>query len=698
MAKSVQQEQGSLLDVGALATPAPKSSLRKSVRRAKDVPSAARQPIARVLVDTSLAHLDRPLDYLVPERDDAAAQPGVRVRVRLAGRLHDGYVLERVDESEHTGRLMRLERVVSNIPVLTPEIALLVRQVADRYAGTMADVVRAAVPPRHAATEALPLAQPAAGVAAPDPASWSAYSAGPALLARVADLTPQLPLPRAVWTALSGHHVSHLVALVQAAASSGRSAVVVVPDTRDVSLMLPAFIEAFGLDGVATLTSDLGPAERYREFLRVLAGQARVVIGTRSAAFAPVVDPGLFVVWDDGDDLHVSPQAPFWQVRDVLALRALNTGAALVLGAYARSVDAQRLVATQWARSVTPFRDHQSGAAPIVRATGDDASLERDPLARGARLPTLAWETARSALQHGPVLVQVPRRGYIPALACQNCRHMARCTACSGPLAATSGHAAPTCSWCGKLNSFWICPNCAGDRLRAVRVGQGRTAEELGRAFPGTPIRTSAQGDVLDRVSSQPALIIATPGAEPVADTGYAAALLLDATVLLTRPELRATEEAFRRWSNAVALVRGASEAGVVVVVGESNDYVIQALLRHDPVGLAERELADRTAARLPPSVRSVDIVAPTAHMSALLESLQLPSQAVVLGPAPVPPGHQTTTSASRDDESAARVLITVPPQQAESLLRELQALQAQHDLHKTPGRLTVKVDPVPFG
>ncbi|MDP9416473.1 MAG: hypothetical protein M3P48_01220, partial [Actinomycetota bacterium] len=116
-------------------------------------------PVARVLVDVPLAHLDRPFDYLVPESLSGPAQPGVRVRVRFAGQEHDGFVLERVEASEHTGRLERIRRVVSPVPVLAPEIAELAREVADRYAGTAADVLRLAVPPRHAAAERAVLAE-----------------------------------------------------------------------------------------------------------------------------------------------------------------------------------------------------------------------------------------------------------------------------------------------------------------------------------------------------------------------------------------------------------------------------------------------------------------------------------------------------------------------------------------------------------
>ena len=123
------------------------------VKGPKDQAVSERLPVARVAVDISLAHLDRPFDYLVPARLDAEAVPGCRVRVRFAGQLVDGYLLERTETSEHQGRLARLERVISPEPVLTPEIFDLARAVADRYAGTLADVLRLAIPPRHATAE-----------------------------------------------------------------------------------------------------------------------------------------------------------------------------------------------------------------------------------------------------------------------------------------------------------------------------------------------------------------------------------------------------------------------------------------------------------------------------------------------------------------------------------------------------------------
>ncbi len=151
-------------------------------RRAPRQP-AAELPVARVAVDISLPHLDRPFDYLVPDTMAATAVPGSQVRVRFAGQLTGGFVLERRADSEHEGKLGYLERVVAAEPVLTAEVAGLARAVADRYGGTMADVLRLAIPPRHARASkqaAEPGAEPAASAERPAGAERPASTGTPA--------------------------------------------------------------------------------------------------------------------------------------------------------------------------------------------------------------------------------------------------------------------------------------------------------------------------------------------------------------------------------------------------------------------------------------------------------------------------------------------------------------------------------------
>jgi primosomal protein N' (replication factor Y) (superfamily II helicase) len=693
---------------------------RSRPRRARAAPVAAeRLPVARVAVDVSLAHLDRPFDYLVPERLAETARPGCRVRVRFAGQLTGGYLLGRKAASEHPGRLAFLERVISPEPVLSPEIASLAREVADRYAGTLADVLRLAIPPRHAAAEAAGAADPAcesrpapdqadgpaapvpgaapgpatgphpARVPRPEPGPWVRYTAGEAFLAAVADGRA----PRAAWSALPGPLWAEEIArAVGTAASAGRGALIVVPDTRDLGQLDAALTALLGQGQHVCLAAGLGPAERYRRWLSVLRGQTRIVAGLRAAMFAPVRDLGLVVVWDDGDDLHSERRAPYPHAREVLALRAHRQQAAALIGGFVRTAETTQLVQAGWAHPIVAGRAAVRALAPLIRGTGDEAELARDEAAAAARLPSLALRTAREALGRGPVLVQVPRRGYLAAVACGRCREQARCAVCGGPLALGAADAPPRCAWCGALAAAWRCPHCGHAGLRSIVTGAARTAEELGRAFPSVPVRTSRGQAVIASVPETPALVVATPGAEPAALGGYAAALLLDGWILAGRATLRAAEEALRRWLNAAALVRPAAEGGRVVAVADSSLPAVQALIRWDPVMHSEREVAEREHLRFPPSVRMGAALGPQRAVTELIEAVQLPPGADMLGPVPAVPGAPGTDDA---EDEEVRVFFRVPRTCGVDLARALQAAQAVRSARKAVGAVRVHMDPV---
>jgi primosomal protein N' (replication factor Y) len=643
-------------------------------------------PVSRVCVDTSLAHLDRPFDYQVPAQLHEDAKPGVRVRVRFAGRLVDGWLLERAEESGHQGRLGWLERVVSPEPVLSVETAALARAVADRCAGTMSDVLRLAVPPRHARTEAAPPAPVAERPQRPAAHGWDRYPRGATFL----DALHQGRAAHACWEALPGEDwPARLAEASVTTAAAGRGALLVLPDHRDTARVHAAVAELAGPDAVVTLAADLGPAQRYRRWLAVRRGAVRIVVGTRAAAFAPVADLGLMVLWDDGDDLHAEPRAPYPHTRLVLGQRAVQTGGALLVAGYARTAETQLSLDTGWAHEIVAPRDVVRAAAPRVTAIGeDDTQLARDPAARAARLPGVAFEAARAALARDtPVLVQVPRRGYVPALACGQCRAPARCRRCAGPLAlpaVAAGH--PTCRWCGVADVGYRCATCGSPRLRAMVVGARRTAEELGRAFPGVTLRSSGAGEVLAEIPPGPALVVATPGAEPLAR--YGAALLLDAAALLGRPDLRASEEALRRWMTASAMVEPAVAGGRVVVVAEASLTPVQALIRWDPAGHAATELAARTELGFPPAVRIAALDGAPETLAELSETLELPPEGELLGPVPLP-------AKSGAEGERERLLVRVPRAQGRALATVLAALQAGRSARKLPDPLRVELDPV---
>ncbi|MEC4015537.1 primosomal protein N' [Streptomyces sp. H27-D2] len=669
---------------------------------------AAESPVARVLVDKGVLHLDKFFDYAVPASMDAEAQPGVRVRVRFGagkgrvikgrregGGLIDGFIVERRAESDYVGPLAAIAQVVSPEPVLSPGLLALCRAVADRYAGSLADVIQIAVPPRHGRVEQKPSPQPLPPPAAPEPGSWSRYPAAPAFLRALAAGES----PRAVWTALPGPHwPQEWARAVAATLAAGRGALIVVPDGRAAARVDAALTELIGAGRHVVLTADAGPEARYRRWIALSRGSVRAVVGTRAAMFAPVRDLGLVGIWDDGDSSHSDTTAPQPHARDVLLLRATREKTAFLLGSHNCTVEAAQLVETGWAHPLIADREHVRAAAPLIRTVGDH-DLARDEAARAARLPSLAWQVVREGLRSGPVLVQVPRRGYAPRLACQRCRTPARCRDCAGPLEAPDANSLH-CGWCGRPEASWHCAECGGGALRAQIVGAKRTAEELGRAFPGVPVRTSGRDHILLTVPEGPALVISTPGAEPVAEGGYSAALLLDGWAMLGRADLRAGEDALGHWLAASALVRPQDAGGTVVIVAEPTLRPVQALVRWDPAGHALRELSERAELGFPPVSRMAAVAGPPDAVAALLAAVELPDGAEVLGPVPMPVtdrGRPRRPGAPPPGEQWQRALLRVRPGNGAALAAALKVAKAAR-LARGEADPAVRVDPVDIG
>jgi len=663
--------------------------------------AAEHEPVARVLPMLTVPHLDREFDYLVSAEQSDDAQPGVRVRVRFHGRLVDAFVLERRSDTDHVGQLGWLDRVVSAERVLTPEVRRLVDAVAARYAGTRADVLRLAVPPRHAKVEReTPSAPTSSDVVVPDPGAWAGYGGGERFLAALGEGRAV----RAVWQALPGESWADRFADAAAATvGGGRGVLAVVPDQRDVEDLTRSAVARCGPDAVVALSAGLGPSARYRRWLAALRGQARLVIGTRSAVFAPVHSLGLVMVWDDGDDTLAEPRAPYPHAREVAMLRAHQLRCAAMIGGFARTAEAHALVRSGWANDLVAPRPTVRVRAPRVVALDDGGhEQERDPAARTARLPSVALRTARTALQSGhPVLVQVPRRGYVPSLACARCRTVARCRHCTGPLSLTGRATAAACRWCGRADPALRCARCGSDAVRAVVIGARRTAEELGRAFPGTSVVTSSGEAMVTAVDAGPALVVATPGAEPRATGGYGAALLLDGWALLGRQDLRAAEDTLRRWLAAAALVRPHGDGGVVAAVAEAAIPTVQSLIRWDPVGAADAELDARTEVGLPPSAHMAAVDGTSNAVAAFVAEARLPGPITgpvdVLGPVDLPAGARRPPGVEPDAE-VIRMLVRVGRDQGLVLAAALRRATGVFSARRDHEPVRVQIDPLHIG
>jgi primosomal protein N' (replication factor Y) len=587
--------------------------------------------VARVLLDSPLPQLDRLFDYAVPE--GAAIEPGVRVRVplRTAGRVVDGFVVEIGTETDGERPLSEIDGVVSPVRVLPERLHALVRRVADRAAGSAADVLRLAVPKRMVRAEKAWLATPAPAV--PVPAA-DALARADAVLAAYPGLAAALAAGERVAVAggavgaaalAVGAWAQLLAAAAARTLADGRSTVLVVPDYRDQAQLeraLAAFVPA---EAVVRDDADQSGPARYAQFLRTLDDAPCVVIGRRSAVYTPA-RAGLVAVWNDGDPLLSEPLSPGVHARDAALVRQELEGSALVFAGHTRTTDVQRLVELGWVRDLPAAR--RVSPRVVLSATREGE--------RGARVPSAAFQAAREAAARGPVLVQVSRPGYAPSLVCAQCRRPARCAHCAGPLRAARPGAMPVCGWCGRSSVGWRCPHCDAHSVRMASSGSERTADELGRAFPGVRVIVSDGAHPVTEVDRKPALVIATRGAEPFAPGGYAAVVLLDGERMLMSESLRIGEDCLRWWSDAAALAAPGAPVHLVGVAGP----VARTLATWTHASYARTELGVRAPLHMPPAVRLAAIEGTAAAVDGAVASLRedvptLPEDAV-LGPVPV--------------------------------------------------------------
>lgn len=667
---------------------------------------APQDPVALVRLIGVLPHLDRPFEYAVTE-EAAAAGPGMRVKVRFSGRETDGIVLGRRPHPSTDRPLAPIRKLVSEDVVLPPALLRVCEEVAERCAGTVGDVLRLALPPRHARAERAERAaiEKAAGETPDDattdaadpadegaadpgtvdlPASITRYRGLPALLERAGT---EGPVPRAAvvlepvdaWTELAAAAVAAVTA-----ADPQRGALVVAPDQRDVA-RASAALTARGI-AHEVLGSGDGPEKRYRAFLRILHGRSRVVVGSRSAAFAPIRDLALMILWDGDDDLLDEPRAPYPHTRTVLQCRSHEERASLLLLSASLGVTTTALADSGYLRLLEPAPAPVTTLRPRVVAM-DEHLREREGPSGRSRIPREALRVIRRGLDRGPVLVQVPRSGYVPVLACTFCGTRCLCPTCSATLQVARGGRGLACGVCGRREDAYRCPECDRREIRAVVVGSARTAEELRRALPDAPFRVAggAHGAVGDDDVPPGAVVVSTPGAEPVPPDGYAAAVLLDADAMLARAAFDADVEAIRRWQNAIALVRTGEHGGEVLVVGTATLPAIRDLVAHRSRVFLDRVLEDRRTLDLPPFTRAAEIVGDREACRTFLDLVDLPDATDVFGPVDLPP---------TEGRDLSRAVLRIDPARVRDLADVLRAGVATRTARKLPGSLRVRLDP----
>lgn len=545
-------------------------------------------PVA-ICVDRPVLSLDRPFTY---ELDgDLGGGVGSLVQVPFHGRLVTGWVLGGTDDVPE--RMLPVRRVVSPVRQFDASMLELCRWVSGRYVAPLASVIVRSHPPRIASEDARP------GVAYDTPHVdvrsdvLAGYANGDALAAGLAGGTGTFVVRNA-----PGEEAEIAVDCIAGARAAGKTAILIVPEVDPVPATVAAVLDAFG-DGVARFFGG-DKRSRYRMWLDIAHGRYPIVVGTRSAVFAPLRDLGVVIVSREHHELHREERSPYFHVREVAAARARIHPATCVLLSVMPSLEALALDHVD----IEP-RERTWPPVEVVKP-----GLE-------GRAPRLV-ASLRSAMR---AFLYEPLRGYGVARVCRACGEPAACAACGGALRSERG--AMRCVVCG---ADARCPNCDSSNFGIARGGAERV-EEWARGVAPVPVIHLAPGDT-SRSPGDGEVVVG--GIDAVKDFGALALDLvgiLNADASLRRPGIAARERALSTWAEVAAWA--APNGRVIVQTTHPNDPAVQALVVGKPDRFARSERTRREGAGFPvgaPVFRIVGGVELEAELGALSHRTMLVS------------------------------------------------------------------------
>lgn len=532
----------------------------------------------RVSVESPLMQLDREFDFLVPEELQSQVSFGQRVSFRF-GRTkvkQTGFITELLNESRFATN--PIDTVVSPYPVLTKEILAFARRVADRQCVAIGEILKLAIPdhmPRIAAQRE-----------EPSPAKKTLK------VERQAQLTGKQV---EVAGSLYPEWMPLFLSKAQSHLDGGYSSILLVPEMDDADWLE----QCAGAMGVTVVNWESGAkSEKYRKFNSVFM-QNCIIIGTRSAIYAPIANLGFIAQADDGDDSYQEIGTPHTNLRDLVLLRADIASCSVLFSAPYRTVEVQRLVEIKY---LTETNDAKS--IPRISYTAsqnrvDDASLN----------------LAKESLGKGTLLILLPRKGTSSSVFCTNCGERIKCS-CGGFIWEPTSQTF-SCRICAKIATS--CQACKTTTFRRGRSGSTRTTAEIGKMFPGAVIFEAAGGKRPEVAGKKNQVVIATPGSAPRLARGYSGLIVLDTDVWLSAQGLRSEQRAMRDWCESFELLA----PGARIHFSGLSEELGKPLALGQQRELARQAFIEAKKLRLPPAIRFTRVTGSRDQITSVLTAVQ---------------------------------------------------------------------------
>jgi len=406
---------------------------------------------------------------------------------------------------------------------------------------------------------------------------------------------------------------------IEHALAIGRGAIILVPEISLTPQTVGRFKARFQTD-IAVLHSGLGAGERYDEWRRAQRGEVRIVVGARSAIFAPLPRLGIIVVDEEHDHSYKQSETPRYHARDVAIMRAKMNDAVCVLGSATPSVESFYNSETGKSIRLELERRATSAALPEVRIL-DMRGMLRDQGGQAFLPDALEKAVAERLERSEQVLLLLNRRGFAPFVLCPQCGWMAECTDCQVTMTYHARGAHLSCHYCNKRRAVpQVCDACHFNPLLYLGVGTQRVEDLLQRTFPQARIErmdadtTAGKGGhakILGRLAAGEIDVLV--GTQMIAKghdyPGVTLVGVLNADTGLGMPDFRAAETTFQLLTQVAGRAgRGDKPGHVIIQTYRPNHYAVAAAAGHDYAAFYAREIHERKNAGYPPFRRLANL------------------------------------------------------------------------------------------
>ena len=603
--------------------------------------------------------MDRIFHYRIPENLRNEVEPGKRVRVEFGRKEMIGYVVGLADSAEVEG-VKPIKGVIDKEPIVSAQMLEFAGWMKDTYLCSLGQAVDATVPgvlKKRAGTQRAEIVLP--------PSGRTISAKSPHVLTDEQDVAINNVLHKIE----KGHHKAFLLYGITASGKTevylraiervlakGRTSIVLVPEIALTPQTVERFTSRFGAM-VAVMHSALTGSMRYREWKRIKGGEARIVVGARSAIFSPVVNLGLIVVDEEHETSYKQEDAPRYHARDAAFMRAKLSNCPVILGSATPSLESYYLTEKKRLELLTLSKRIDERELPKVKIV--DMRMELATRKKTVIFSVVLIKAIEKALEGGgQVMIFLNRRGFSTYVNCKKCGLVLKCKKCDSILVYHYETKSLVCHYCNfRMTPPDICPKCKSSYMKYFGIGTEKVESELARLFPGARIARMDRDSTAKRGSHERILtefknhnIDILVGTQMIAKgLDFPRVTLVgavNADVTLNLPDFRASERTFNLLTQVAGRAgRGDKGGEVVIQTYAPGHYAILTASKHDYKSFYAEEIKSRSELSFPPFTHMIKIQLRSRNEQRTIEAAQNIKEFLsndlrdieIIGPAPSP-------------------------------------------------------------